>query len=62
MRISVGRYVNLKPWRSEMFSWYGKRGKRGREKEGGFGLKRKLWNMFPATQFLSNCLGFTHSI
>jgi hypothetical protein len=35
----------------------GERGDRG--KEGGFGLIWKLWNIFPATQFLSNILEFT---
>jgi hypothetical protein len=33
------------------------RGDRG--KEGGLGLTRKLWNIFPATQFLSTILEFT---
>jgi hypothetical protein len=31
----------------------------GRGKEGQFGLMRILWNIFPATQFLSNFLEFT---
>jgi hypothetical protein len=35
----------------------GERGDRG--KEGGFGLTRKLCNIFPATQFLSTILDFT---
>jgi hypothetical protein len=52
MRIQVGRYLGLKPQSSEMFGWYGERGKRGYRKEGGFGLTWKLWNIFPATQFL----------
>jgi hypothetical protein len=52
----------LKPQSSEMLRWYGKRGKRSRGKEGGFGLMRKLWNMFPGTQFPSSCLEFIHNI
>jgi hypothetical protein len=35
----------------------GERGERG--KEGGFGLTRKLWNIFPATQFLSTIIEFS---
>jgi hypothetical protein len=36
------------------------RGDRGKEgKEEMFGLTRKLWNIFPATQFLSTILEFT---
>jgi hypothetical protein len=33
--------------------------RRDRGKEGGFGLTRKSWNIFPAKQFLSNILEFT---
>jgi hypothetical protein len=36
------------------------RGDRG--KEGVFGLTRKLWNIFPDTQFLSNILEFTQHL
>jgi hypothetical protein len=38
----------------------GIRGDRG--KEDGFGLSRKLWNMFAGIQFLSNWLEFIHDI
>jgi hypothetical protein len=37
MRIPVGGYVSLKPHCSEMFSWYGDRGKRRWSKE------RRVW-------------------
>jgi hypothetical protein len=37
----------------------GRRVRGDREKEGGFGLTRKLWNIFPAIQFLSTILEFT---
>jgi hypothetical protein len=59
MNIPVGRYVSWRPRCSEMFRWYG-RGDRG--KGGGFGLTRKLWNIFPATQNLSNILEFTQHL
>jgi hypothetical protein len=35
MRIQVGRYLTLKLQSSEMFGWYGERGKRGHKKERG---------------------------
>jgi hypothetical protein len=69
MRIPVGRYVSWKPQCSEMFSWYGERGKRDRGKEGGCGLTeggcaltRKLWNIYPDTQLLPNILEFTQHL
>jgi hypothetical protein len=34
MKILVERYVSWKPQCSEMYSWYGERGKRG-ERKGG---------------------------
>jgi hypothetical protein len=51
--------VSLKPQCNEISSWYGGGVGGDRGKEGGFGLTRKLYNIFPATQFLSNILEFT---
>jgi hypothetical protein len=49
MKIPVGRYVNWKPQCSEMFSWYGERGKWGKWKEGRLWLNKEIVELLPAT-------------
>jgi hypothetical protein len=59
MRIPVGRYVSLKPQRSEVFSWYGERGKRRYRKEGRVCVNKEIVEHFSCYTLLSNILEFT---